>query len=56
MNVYLGKERNGVAASITLTHATVPELTTWTGMCNIRCASTISTHLQTYWTIYTLKQ
>jgi len=56
MTVYLGKDRKGVTASITLTHATVPELTTWTGMCNIRWASTISTHLQTYCTIYTLKQ
>jgi hypothetical protein len=51
MTVYVGKDRKGVTASITLTHVTVPELTTWMGMCKIRCASTISTHLQTYWTI-----
>jgi len=56
MTVYLGNERKSVTASMTLTHATVPELTTWTGMCNIWCASTIYTHLQTYWTIYTIKQ
>lgn len=35
MTVYLGKDRKGVTASMTLTHATVTELTTWTG--NVRC-------------------